>query len=151
MKRIIFICTGNICRSPMAHYYMQSRIKELKKENEYLIDSCGTYASTGEKATNNAIRAIKEYNVDLTSHRAKNIRDVDIENYDLILCLTIAHKRAVLSMFPKLKGKVYTLKEYVQTDNKYIDIDDPWGLDIDVYKDCAKDIVQNVDKLLDKI
>ena len=85
MKKIIFVCTGNICRSPMAHHYAQKKLKELNKENDCLVDSCGTYASNGDSATNNAILAMQEYNVDLSIHRAKNIEICDIENYDIII------------------------------------------------------------------
>ena len=55
MKIILFVCTGNICRSPMAHYYMQKRVNDLNLEEKYAIDSAGTFAVTGEKSTNNAI------------------------------------------------------------------------------------------------
>ena len=134
MKKIMYICTGNICRSAMAHGYMQHIVNNSDEKNNYLISSCGIYAMTGDKSTNNAIQAMKEYNVDLENHRATNIRDIDIENYDLVLCMTTMHKINVLSMYPK------------DSNTKYKDIDDPWGLDLNVYKECAKEIVENVDK-----
>lgn len=151
MLKIMFVCTGNICRSPMAHYYMQKKIKDIGLENEFLISSCGTYAVTGEHATNNAIISMKEYNVNLDMHRATNIEDTDIENYDYIITLTMQHKNNVLYYYPKLDGKVFTLKEFVSGDEGYVDIDDPWGLNIIVYKDTAKEIVENVDKLIKKL
>lgn len=151
MLKIMFVCTGNICRSPMAHYYMQKKIKDIELENEFLISSCGTYAVTGERATNNAIISMKEYNVNLDMHRATNIEDTDIENYDYIITLTMQHKNNVLYYYPKLDGKVFTLKEFVSGDEGYVDIDDPWGLNIIVYKDTAKEIVENVDKLIKKL
>lgn len=150
MKSIAFVCTGNICRSPMAHHYMQLKVKELKIEDKYIIDSFGIYANNGDKATDNAIMAIKEYGVNMQNHRAKNISDIDITLYDLIICLTNQHKQSVISLYPSLKDKVLTLKEYVDPNVNYKDVDDPWGYNINIYKACAKEIVEYVDKLIKK-
>lgn len=151
MKKIMFVCTGNICRSPMCHYYLQKLVNESGLQNDFLISSCGTYANTGESSTINAIEAMKKYDVDLNMHRATNIDDIDIENYDLILSLTVSHKTTVLSLYPKLRGKVYTLREYVYTNDSYKNIDDPWGLSLNVYNECANEIVEALNILFDKL
>lgn len=151
MKKIMFVCTGNICRSPMGHYYLQKLVNEAGLGNEYLISSCGTYANTGESSTINAIEAMKTYGVDLNKHRATNIADTDIEDYDLVICLTLTHKASVLGYSSKLKGKVYTLKEYSYPEDPYKNIDDPWGLNLNVYNDCAEEIVKAVDILFEKL
>ena len=148
--KILFVCTGNICRSAMAHHYMQKKLKDLDLENEYIIDSAGTSAYTGDKSTNFAIEVMKKYDVDLTYHRAKNIDEVPIKDIDVIICMTASHKNRVLNKYPEVKDKIYTLKEYVG-EKQYIDIDDPWGFGIDVYSSCAKEIVYYVDKFIEKL
>lgn len=151
MKNIMFICTGNVCRSPMAHAYMQKKIKDLKKDNEYIISSCGTHAIKNQGATDNAIEVMKKYEVDLTNHKATRIEDSDIINFDLIFALTENHKSQILKNYPSLNNKVFTLKEYVNRDEKYIDIDDPWGLDIVIYEATSRNIVNSIDKLIEMI
>jgi protein-tyrosine-phosphatase len=151
MKKIMFVCTGNICRSPMAQYYMQKRVFDLKKENEYYIISAGTNAQNGQRATINAVEAMKKYNINMENHRATNIMDSEVLSCDLIFTLTKNHKDILIRMFPELIGKVYTLIEYISPDQEYIDIDDPWGYDINVYTECARQIVNSVDKLLEKL
>ncbi|MDD2376588.1 MAG: low molecular weight protein arginine phosphatase [Clostridia bacterium] len=151
MKSIMFICTGNICRSPMAHAYMQKKLYDLKKENEYMISSCGTNAIQGQCATDNAIEVMKKYDIDLTRHRATSLEYSNILDYDLILVLTDNHKRQILQVYPSLNDNIFTLKEYVNNKEKYKDIDDPWGLDINVYKATAKNIVENINKLLEML
>ena len=73
---------------------------------------------------------------------------------DLILCATNSHKIAVLDMYPNLKEKVYTMKEYVGYNRQYhdkIDIKDPWGYDIETYRSCASEIDECIELLLKKL
>lgn len=146
MKKIMFICTGNICRSAMAHALMQKILEEEKLSLE--VYSSGLYAETGDYATYNAIAAMKEYEVDLSTHKATNTRESNIKEMDLILCATLGHKMMLLQMYPDLAEKIYTMKEYVGDNDK--DIKDPWGYDLETYKNCAKEIYNCVTKIIDK-
>lgn len=148
--KIMFICTGNICRSAMAHWLL---VKKLEEKNRYDIEvySCGLYAQTGDGSTYEAIEAMKEYDVDLTQHKATNIKNSDITDMDLILCATNSHKVLVLDMYPELKGKVFTLKEYVGYEKKghdSINLADPWGYGETIYRYCASEIDECVELLL---
>lgn len=149
---IIFVCTGNTCRSAMAQYLFKKMLKEEKRE-DVQVYSCGIYADSGEMATYSAIEVMKEYDIDMRDHRATNINEIDINKMDLILCATVSHKQLVLNMHPELDGKVYTIKEYAEIgkEGQGMDIRDPWGYSIDTYIDCAKEIKECLDKILQKI
>lgn len=145
----MFICTGNICRSAMAHGILAKLAKE--KNKDILVYSCGTSAYPGDGATFSAIRAVDEYDVDIQNHQATNISESKIEDMDLILCATKNHKRYVLDMYPNLETKVYTMKEYINPDSDDIDIRDPWGYDMETYRHCTREIYECIEKMIDKI
>ena len=146
--KVMFICTGNICRSAMAHAMLEKTAKENDKNIQ--VYSCGVFAENGDISTKEAIETMKEYGIDLKKHKATNIRNSNIEDMDVILCATTAHKNNVLNLYPNLKGKVFTMKEYAGYDNNNLDIKDPWGYGIDVYKKCAKEIEECIDKYIKK-
>ena len=151
--KIMFICTGNICRSAMAHVMFEDKIKQndIKGIEVY---SCGIYAENGDRATYNAIEVMDEYGINIKEHKATNIRNSNIDQMDLILCATNSHKIAVLDLYPKLLDKVYTLKEYVNYDKQYHDklnIKDPWGYDVETYRYCAAEIDECLELLLKKL
>lgn len=147
--KIMFICTGNICRSAMAEGMMKKLVKENNIEAE--VCSCGIYAETGEYATYNAIEAVKEYDTDIYSHKATNIRDSKIKEMDLILCATMSHKQNVIYLYPELEEKTFTMKEYakVDKDGQDMDIKDPWGYDELVYRKCASEIENCLEKTIE--
>lgn len=145
----MFICTGNICRSAMADGLMKKLVMDNNKD--IVVYSCGIYAEDGDMATYNAIEAIKEYGVDLREHRATNINNSQIEDMDIILCATTSHKNTVIRMYPELKDKVYTMKEYADFDKNDLDIPDPWGYDIETYRFCASTINKCLEKIIKKI
>ena len=142
--KIMFICTGNICRSAMAHAMLAKKSKEQNKNIE--VYSCGVYAENGDIPTYEGTQTMKDYGIDLSTHRATNIRNSNIKDMDVILCATKSHKDIVLSMYPNLKDKVFTMKEYAGYPKDDLDIKDPWGYGIDVYKKCAKEIEDCINK-----
>ena len=149
---IMFVCTGNICRSAMAHRLLEKKLKDNKIKN-VKVYSCGIFAEDGDSPTYNAEEAMKEYDVDIKMHKATNIQNSKIQAMDLILCATKSHKNSVLQMYPELSDKVFTMKEYVEYDKNKMDIDikDPWGYDLETYRICLSQIDRCLELLIKKI
>lgn len=152
MIRIIFICTGNVCRSPMAHYYAQKLANNSKNKNNLYIESAGINACEGQAATAFAVKVMQKYNIDLSTHRATHIDNSDIIKADYIIVMTNMQKKILQHLYPGLINKIYTLKEIAYgKDIDYLDIDDPWGYNIDVYEDIAKQIIEAVEAFINKL
>lgn len=146
----MFICTGNICRSAMAHWLLKKKLEERNIKNVEVY-SAGIYAVEGDTSTYEAIEVMEEYGVDLKKHRATKVQNSNIKDVDIILCMTLSHKRDLIYMYPELKEKIYTLKEYVNDEKNGVEIRDPWGYDIVTYRFCASEIDACLDKLISYI
>ena len=153
MIKIMYICTGNICRSAMAHAMLEKEIENKKLENKIKVFSCGTLAEDGEHASYNAIEAMEYYNIDLRLHRAVNIKNSKIKEMDIILCATRKHKIFVTQNYPELKEKIFTIKEFANSgiDENDLDISDPWGYGMPTFLECAKEINVSIEKTIDKL
>lgn len=151
--KIMFICTGNICRSAMAHWLLKKKIEEAQIKNIEVYSS-GTNAFTGDRPTEEAVDVMKEYGVDLKKHRATNMVESNIKEMNLILCATDIHKMQVIGRYPQLKDRTYTIKEYVhynENNKDLVNIKDPWGYDIVTYRICAAEIEKCLELLLKEL
>lgn len=148
MKKIMFICTGNICRSAMAEKLLKKKIEDKNLAKDFLVFSSGLYAYLGDVSTYEAIKIMKdEYQIDLSTHRATPTSSSNIQDMDLILVMTKSHKDFVINMYPNLAQKVFLLREYVGLDG---DILDPYGGNLKIYSDCASELNECINLLLKK-
>ena len=114
MKKIMFVCTGNICRSAMADFLFRKKLETLNLLDKVNVYSAGTYAYDGDMPTIDGINVMKNiYGIDMSKHRATSIRDAKVQDMDLILCMTRSHKDTLDMMYPDVKNRVFLLKEYV--------------------------------------
>ena len=149
--KVMFICTGNICRSAMAEVMLKDKIeKDEKLKGKIEVYSAGTFACAGEASTYSAIEVMEEYGIDLKKHRATQLRESKIEGMDVVLCATVSHKNMVIRMYPELREKTYTMKEYAGYNKEDLDISDPWGYDIETYRFCAAEIEKCIDLMIAK-
>ncbi len=150
MFRIMFVCTGNTCRSSMAEGIMKNLIKNSRLENEVYISSSGTGVNISLPASGNAVSALEELGIDISGHWSKPITKELIEDSDLILGMTEAHKNHVLKITPKAKEKTFTLIEYTMGGKKG-DIADPYFMDLETYRNIRDEIMKYLELLLAKI
>ena len=148
MPRILVVCTGNICRSPMAEVLLRQQV-EKEDVAGWDVESAGTWTVDGERASRYAIQLMAERGLDLISHRSRRVNRHIVEQADLVLVMTQGHSEALRLEFPDLREKIYMLSE-MRNGYRY-DIDDPYGGPLAEYRACATTLTDLIDAGFERI
>lgn len=148
-KTVLFVCFGNICRSPMAEVLLKKMLLErLSKAVGIRVLSAGLSAYGGY-VTGEAFEVMRKEGVDLSDFRSKPLTEEMVKKADLILTMERLHKNTILSLYPKARGRAFTLKEFAgeATD---LDIADPYGRGMKAYEACAEEIKRSLIKAFER-
>ena len=137
--KLMFVCTANTCRSVMAEYIFKSMIHE-----EIDICSAGIMAPDGKSPSQNTIEVCRNHGLDVSKHKATNVKRSNIEEMDLVLTLETSHRNTLRKRYPELE--IYTIKEFNDVDYVY-DIDDPYMYDVEVYEATFNEIKSSLEKI----
>ena len=114
MAQLLVVCTGNICRSPMAEALLRSALQRRLGDAAPAVASAGTIARDGAPAMPEAVKAGAELGVDVSSHSARRLRPEDIRDADLIVGMAAEHLEEVQALVPEAESRTFTLKELVR-------------------------------------
>ena len=149
MKTILFVCTGNTCRSPMAVGLAK---KALGDRRNIKLKSAGVIAPNGLPASGNAISVMKEIGIDISEHRSTPLTEEVVAEADLVFVMTQIHKLEVINLLEKPGKEVWLVKEFgPMTSQKSLNVADPIGRPIEIYRHCRDEIRQCVPELVKKI
>jgi RpiB/LacA/LacB family sugar-phosphate isomerase len=146
MKTLLFVCTGNVCRSPMAEGLLRHN---TGGRNEYRALSAGLGATDGQPPSSFAVQAMKELGVDISRQRSRMLTAEMVQQADFILGMTHSHVDTVTLLYPQAAEKTFLLREFDETLDPFEkDISDPIGGSYDVYLNCRDQIEQGIASLL---
>ncbi len=134
--RILTVCTGNICRSPMAEGILR---RIFEHNGSAVISSAGTHALEGNPASEFSIIAAYENGIDISGHRARMLNSEMIRSSDVILCMEPSHLERVLSIGVSVNGRLYNLADFSGV-KRMKSIRDPYGCSLCEYRECFEDI-----------
>lgn len=147
---VLFVCSGNSCRSPMAKGIFD---KIVKDDTRKIVDitslSAGTLPINGQLPTENAQKAVLKYGADIQHHLSAQLNKERIKMADLILAMEQKHKDFILEMYPRAKPKTFVITNYIGKSTE--GIIDPLGHSIEIYQDIADKFHRLLVKIYKKI
>ena len=142
MRTILFVCTGNICRSPMAEALLK-RILAREGLTGYVVRSAGVWAANGRPASPYAIQVMAKRGMDISRHRAHSLTRADVEEADLILAMASEHVEVIETLLPQYRPKIHLLSEMA---GRHDDIADPGGGPLYEYLQCADELEDLIER-----
>jgi tRNA threonylcarbamoyl adenosine modification protein (Sua5/YciO/YrdC/YwlC family) len=147
---ILFVCTGNTCRSPMAHGALRVLL-EKERPGKFEIESSGIAAAAGFPATMYAIEAARMWDADLRTHSSQPLSRAQIDRADLILGMSPEHVREIIRQVPGAADKTYLFKNFPDHAKNGEPVDDPIGQSLDRYNETFLEIGEYMGKYLPEI
>ncbi len=150
MKTVLFVCTGNICRSPMAEGLFRHAVRDRRER--YEVFSAGVGAMDGQSPSPHATRALRELGIDISRQRSRMLTAALVDRADYVFGMTHGHVEATILMYPQAAAKTYLLREFDETLDEFEkDIADPIGGSYEVYLACRDQIEQGIASMLNVI
>jgi protein arginine phosphatase len=135
--RVLLVCTGNICRSPLAEALLQGTLRK-RNITDVEVSSAGTGAWDGAPASEGAYLVGLERGLDLSGHRARLLTREIVEQADVILTMARHHRARVDELGGE--GRVFVLGEYAGRDGEEAEVSDPFGGDLEVYRETVAEL-----------
>jgi protein-tyrosine-phosphatase len=146
--RVLFVCTGNTCRSAMAESIAR-RITRERGMSDIEVGSAGTAAWESAPASDGALLVSMERNTDLSDHQARLLTPEVIEAYDLILAMGPHHVERIEALGGK--GKTHLLTSYASHGASDRPIGDPFGGELDLYRETYEELEEELNRLFDRL
>jgi protein-tyrosine phosphatase len=150
ISNILFVCIGNICRSPFAHWLFTKLVRQ-EGHKGFHAESAGLLALPGNSATSLAQKVAAEYGVELAGHKAKLLSQELVDWSELILVMEKSHKDELIAGFPEATDKTFLMRRFARFGSRSRGIADPYGLQYDAYRFCYLDIEDAVSGLIDSL
>lgn len=146
LKRVLFVCTGNSCRSVMAHGLMEKIIRGQGRDDIEVL-SAGISVLFGIGPTQETLDLLKEEGIDMSGYRSRPINEDMLKSADLILAMEDIHQKRILELFPQAKMRLYLLKEFARMSDNDTNIVDPIARGKEFYRDTFFKIKEAVQKV----